>query len=732
MVDSSNSYTSEDSAIRWWQAWAGVLIATTWNLWVTRAELTTVARPNDTSVHEAMVGWASARISRGDSPFDGWFPDLALGLPQFHHYQSLPHIIAAYAGALFHTDRIVDISAWLLWGTWPVAVYMGARLLGLGKSAALAAAILSPLVSNVDFYGFEMGSYMWRGNGLWSQAWGMWCLPIAFGLGTRYIQTGSGVAPAVGAVALVGALHFISGYLLGFALVAVTLFLGSRMAPRIRRLLVLGACAICVDLWMLVPLFQDRAFSTWTEFNVGSVFTDSIGAREALWRLVSGAMFDSGRLPVVTALLAFGVIFSVVAPRNPLQRAIPLLFVATLMFYFGRPTWGPLIDFIPGTSDIVLHRILGLVHLLGVLLAGLGAAGIVRFLADGAFRRLRPYCAGRRPTSRFLAVGVAALTAAVLFPAVSERARFAGLDGTWIAQQVRAERVDLPDLERLEPPILLNHDGRVWAGSPGIGVEGQPFLIGRVPIYMYLLYDRIDQVGFYLRTVSLNSDPETQFDPRNPGHFDLFNVRYAILPLEAAPPRPDATQIAVQGRFKLWQIPTLGYLSGGHLVLPPISASRRQMLSSMRSFLQTAPFDATQIKPVRFEGSANETPSDVTDGALPDFPVVNQRADLDDGRISAIVQAPRPGYALARVTYHPRWELEIDGQSSPYFMAAPAVVAFRVPEGQHQVDLTYRPVPDRLLLLVLGLTLAATLAYLNRRWELRRAGDLAVSTDGGS
>ena len=72
--------------------------------------------------------------------------------------------------------------------TWPISVFWGARLLGLSRTAAATAALLAPLVVSKPGYGFEWGSYVWRGYGLWPQAWGMWLLPIAVGLGSRFIR----------------------------------------------------------------------------------------------------------------------------------------------------------------------------------------------------------------------------------------------------------------------------------------------------------------------------------------------------------------------------------------------------------------------------------------------------------------------------------------------------------------------------------------------------------------
>ena len=716
---------------------AATLLAACWNLWATRAELTSVVRPNDTSVHKAMVEWARDRISAGSSPTDGWFPELAMGLPQFHHYQSLPHLISAYLATWFGTDRIVEISNWLLWGTWPIAVYLGARLLGLDRLSSAAAAVLSPLVANVDFYGFEMGSYLWRGNGLWSQVWAMWLMPIALGASVRFLNTGRNAFLAVGTVASVAALHFLTGYLTVFALVMISVFSGGAIVPKVRRLAVLGISTVAANLWILLPLYQDRAFSGWSEFNVGSVYLDSLGAREVVTRLWNGDVFDAGRFPTITLLAGLGILVALARRRRSpgAVRALPFAFLAAVLFYFGRPTWGSLIDLIPGVSEIVLHRILGLVHLLGLFLAGIGASYLLRHIVgflETRFRAQDPSAqapgerAGGRQWSAGFAVGMLVcigVSVLAIRPAMRERTAFADLNGTWIGEQADAEALDLLSLRRLESTVLLNGDGRIWAGSSGSGVFGGTFAIGQVPIFMYMLNDGIDQIGFYLRTVSINGDPEAMFDPGNPGHFDLFNIRYAILPNDMAAPRADARVVQTEGRFRLWEIPTLGYFSGGSVAGPPIRSARDQMATSMRPYLAANPLDTGRITPVDFEGADHTLPSTTpASSARPVFPLVNQRADLERGRITGLVSASEPGYGLLRVSYHPRWRLLIDGEPAEYFMAAPAVMGFRVPEGDHEVVFEYEPIPNRLPMIVMGIAVAASLLALNQRRERKLKG----------
>src|SRR5207247_6759951 len=104
-------------------------------------------------------------------PLDGWYPELGLGSPQFHHYQSLPHITTAYVSKLFGVGRSFRWSLYLLLASWPISVYWGARLLGWDRWSSGAAALVAPLLASATGYGFEHGNYVWRGLGEWSQLW---------------------------------------------------------------------------------------------------------------------------------------------------------------------------------------------------------------------------------------------------------------------------------------------------------------------------------------------------------------------------------------------------------------------------------------------------------------------------------------------------------------------------------------------------------------------------------
>ena len=193
--------------------WLPVVAAVLFNYWFLRAEVLPVAYLNDSSVHEQMVRFATARLEAGHLPQTSWFPYLGLGSPQFLHYQSLPATVAGLVGMAIGSDRAFTWSLYLLVSLWPVTVYLGARALRLERWPASAAALLSPFIVSTIGVGFETKAYVWTGFGVWTQLWAMLTLPLAWGYCWQAVSEGRRYLLAIATASLTVMLHFETGYL---------------------------------------------------------------------------------------------------------------------------------------------------------------------------------------------------------------------------------------------------------------------------------------------------------------------------------------------------------------------------------------------------------------------------------------------------------------------------------------------------------------------------------------
>ncbi len=355
-----------------------VAIAVGFNLYVLRAEILPVLYLNDSSVHLSMVRWAVARMQEGHLPFDGWYPYLGLGSSLFHHYQSLPHTLTGTLGLAIGADRAYAGTLYVLLATWPISVYLGARWLGWERWAAGAAALVSPLVLSTPGYGYEHGSYTWRGLGVWSQEWAMWLLPLALGLSWRAVSRSTPTRYAVAAlvVGLTAACHFLTGYLAFLAIGVWVLIRPSELWKRIGRAALVGFGALLIISWVVVPLLLDSRWTSQSRYLKGTFWFDSFGARKVLAWLFTGQLFDGTRtIPVISVLVAVGAGVCIARfRRDERARALLGLLALSLLLFFGRPTLGPLLKLLPGSDDLLLHRYIMGVHLAGIMLAGVGGA----------------------------------------------------------------------------------------------------------------------------------------------------------------------------------------------------------------------------------------------------------------------------------------------------------------------------------------------------------------------
>ncbi len=406
--------------------WLPVVAAVLFNYWFLRAEVLPVAYLNDSSVHEQMVRFATARLEAGHLPQTSWFPYLGLGSPQFLHYQSLPATVAGLVGMATGSDRAFTWSLYLLVCLWPVTVYLGARALRFERWPASAAALLSPFIVSTIGVGFETKAYVWTGFGVWTQLWAMLTLPLAWGYCWQAVSEGRRYLPAIATASLTVMLHFETGYL---ALIPIALFpflTPSALKPRIARALLVAGGTLAATAWVTVPLVLSARWAAVNEILQGTALENGYGARRVLSWLVSGQLLDAGRLPVLTLLAGIGLVAAIVRFRQDERgRVLVVLLAMSLLLSFGRTTFGALVDVIPGSTDIFMRRFMSGTQLAALYLAGVGAVTLVTGVRS-LLRRWRVpgwAAAGGRPwVRRSAAAGVVLLAVAALAPAWTQLA----------------------------------------------------------------------------------------------------------------------------------------------------------------------------------------------------------------------------------------------------------------------------------------------------------------------
>src|ERR1039458_1494884 len=174
---------------------------------------------NDLSFHIAASQRVAHSLITGDSLLDPWVSQWALGIPLWHFYQPIPHMVAGLWLAI--TSHFASAPAsfavlyYLLLVVVPACTYLGARLFGLEPIAAGFASILIIGVSEVgDFsrYGLSYGAYVRRGSGLYTQLMSFDLLMPALGLAAHSLNTGRRRILAACLVAATALSHVVFGY----------------------------------------------------------------------------------------------------------------------------------------------------------------------------------------------------------------------------------------------------------------------------------------------------------------------------------------------------------------------------------------------------------------------------------------------------------------------------------------------------------------------------------------
>jgi hypothetical protein len=633
-------------------------------------------------------------------------------------------------------------SLYLLLALWPITVYWSGRLFGLSRWTAAAAAAVAPFLASAAGIGYEPKAYVWAGYGVWTQLWASWTLPLAWGFTYRALTTLRGAFWAVLFIMLTVALHYETGYLAFVPLVVWPFIVPSDLWRRLGRAVVLGAAAALASAWVIVPLLAQSHWAARNQVLEGTGLENGYGARQMLWWLVTGNLYDNDRfpvglhvfLPVVTVLVAVGIGVCLARWRSFVAgRALVVIWVVTLIMTFGRTTFGSLYGILPGSSDIFIRRFQMAVQLSGLLLAGVALV----FLGTLAVRGLLALFPEERrgwaaqPAGRGIIAGLCIVTLlVVLYPAWSNMDTYDGHNATNVSLQAQDDAEQGPQIDQLLAYVRAHPRGRVYAGAPTNW--GNDFLVGAVPVYKYLESKDVDEVGYTLRTASLMTDPEYFFDDSNPGDYPLFGIGYLIVPAGMAAP-VQADKVGCSGQYCLWALPHRGYI---HVydTTGELQATRADVGTQSETLLDSPLLGEQRDLTVAFNGQEASSPTAPDAAALQGTPgrVVTEHADLENGAARAVVHTTRRATVVLSASYDPGWQATVNGRPAPTVMVAPALVGVVVGPGVHTVAFTYGGYGSYTALFALALVVLLALALAPLVWRrMRSTGAGASGTMGG-
>ena len=685
-----------------------VLFAVAFNLYHLYPEVAGgVLDGNDMALHRLLTEAAVEAITQGQDFTDPWQGSMSMGFPLSHYYQHLPHVTIAFVHVLtlevFSLTDLLHWSTYLLLSLFPISIYWSLRHLGFDQISSAMGGLVAPLAATNGLYGFDFRSYVFAGWGLYTQLWGMVLLPPALAVGYRVLREGRGYFWATLLLASTLMSHLIYGYMAFLTLGILTLIqpiqisnpmsLAGTLLRSWRRLIILFLLVVVVTSYFLVPFFLDLEYfnrSVWTDprkFN-------SYGHSALVSSLVSGQLFDGvNRIPSLTYLVFLGFIVCLLRRRNE-RHLIPIaIFLLWLMLYFGRETWGSLIDLLPFSRDIHMHRFIGGVHLGGIFLIAVALAAPLRWaVSQSSIWR------------GWYVTAALSLTMLVLLPAYSERTSY--LQGNALGLRKSHEGLDVmsQELSALLEKLKQLPPGRVYAGQkmpPGRRQNwGYRYNIGLIRPYDLLHAEGLDMVGKTYHGYSLNSDVMIEFDERRWDHYNLYNARYVVAPEDIE--FPEFVQPLQQfGRLHLYQVETTGYfdLVGSDLTF---AGGKADFYTAASSWLGSGLPKVKQHPVVSLGSLAREK-----DRQIPLSEAVDVIANADtfpspfrgtvlsekigNNYFRAEVSVEHESMLLLKATYHPNWRATVDGVEANTVMLMPSFVGVRLLPGYHDVRIEYRP-----------------------------------------
>src|SRR5438552_2875802 len=661
-----------------------------------------VPNVNDDAEHALFIQQASDAWASGQDPLDFWVPQVELGFPQFLYYQNLPHLVVVVLGkltfGLISLRTLFDLVRYVLLVGFPLTVFWSMRRLGFSDVAAAIGAAAGSLLGGNHRYGFEYDSYVWRGLGVYTQIFGMHLSFLALAALHRVATRGTGIVVAALVCGALALSHLIYAYMTAITAVVLLLFGLTRanIAGRVLRFGAVGALAGVISAFIWVPFFAQAGYLDVSPYLDRTKY-DSFGAPTILGWLASGDLLDHGRLPVLTALLAVGIVAALVTRARLLLLTL-VLFVVWLVLYFGRPTLGPLADLLPLHEGLLFHRFIGGVDLFAILLIGAGGA----YLWELARAEVSP--------RRFAAV--AAATAIVFVPVLAERWSYYSDNATWMRITQAAIGADA-DAKTVLSALAGQAGGRAYAGlrsNWGDTLDfGIPFRSVRV--YNLLTFDRVDALAPPYRGASLNSDLLFDFNDQDPAQYRLFGVAYVI-----APPSVTLAQglvpVISTPKYVLYRAPGGGYAEYAAISRSESPKGQPDWFESARAWLRGG--SATSWEFVRYayrEPRPIDVPVPIADCPRP--AISYQRAQ--PGRYDVLASCAADSAMVLKVTYHPNWHVTVDGHEVATFMVSPSYLAFALPAGQHFITAEYRSAPLKDPLFGVGvLALVACLTYVGR------------------
>lgn len=721
-----------------------LLITIIFNLYLYYPETKILADPNDNIFQYSLVyrtNWVwenyGCPLSLSCLPnlIDHNVPTWAEGYPLPFYYTHIPQIVtvatyhifikplASFFALPFTLYNYYNWIKYLFLAFFPLPVFLALTLVGFSPFTAALTALFSSHFSTDGLYAVDLTSFLWRGYGLTSQLYALFFLPLALAFTYRALAQKTNNRNMFWAIVFLTATT--AGHLgigiIGLLSTLPFLFFDltwSHMKERIGKMIKIYAGVFFLLSYWLIPILLENKYhiiSFWDpiwKFN-------SYGAYEIVRQFFQGEIFDFQRAPVLTYLVIIGFFVTILNTR---LFPFALLFILSLLFYFGRTTWGGFIDLIPGMKDFHQHRFIVGVHVAALFLLPAGLEYLLYLIRAALARFARAALANYYQNILFYVLILSSISILV-YVTVKKTVDYAQLNTKWIGEANNAYRYDEKNFQDLLLYLSNLPSGRIYAGRPGNW--GKDFRLGSTQLYMLLGVHGKDMSQFLPETWSPLSENEQNFDERVLEDFDLLNIRYVVAPKNHDFPK-EAKLAKKFGPFELYEVPTTGWFD---IVTSPefLITDKNNYINIVHLWGRSYPRRWNMYPLISVEKNPDipkgvkrviEMTDEVTyqenkqvRNIFADYPFVFPEATVS-GKIKnekvkgqtyeATVEVPQNCtlcFALFKMSYHPNWQAKVDGEVVTKYAVFPFYLAAPVNPGTHIVEFTYYPNTLKVILL---------------------------------
>lgn len=643
---------------------------------------------DDNTFHLGEIRRIADCLTQGDYDFWNWSANG--GYASGYYYQLLPlftpaALTAASGGHLLFWFQLCMFLPLVLT---PLATYRGARALGATPwESAMAAIAVAFAISNSRWGHGADGNFS---VGLYTQTWAFAAFPLALGRGAQWLTTGKKLAAAVAWGTFVGLCHPFAGVALGLAFV-----MGVLLPLVLRPLIRLASPSILIDpapsisrvYVMLSPTEQSaassdgvRQFGRLCLLGVLLLVASTPG-----WITVLVDYAGFGGFPHRVAdevgpgfmgLMKWhwaGVILDHGRPLHVLGWCLPVVLLMARSKYL-RWVWPPALGYAAllsvgphlVTPDDLFPavRFLGALQIVLAMAAGIGSVQVGKLLWRMAAHTREPLV----PRTVVAAVAAVMITLVVLPGARMQHSRV-------------LVATDFPTNRRDEMQAIMERFIELPPGSKQALGGAENHWWNLLP-YVYAERSALLQMG----GGGLQASPNYDFiwstpDVRKKAH--LYFAPYLLFARAKAESIPAGRTIMLTEAFELRKIDDDGLVSAV-AVTGRIVGSRRVAKKVALAWLASEAPMKNQV--LAYQPSAADLPATVNGKVEWSVQVPSAGDDPD---ISAQVTVTQPTLFVARTSWHPRWQVDIDGVRAPVVRVTPDFPAVLVSPGEHRLHFRF-------------------------------------------